>query len=246
MEQLKHLLYWLDGNHADAVLGLFSTEPHVDAQRGGKYVGADEVRIWVAETSVWLRSLFARFDDITFFYAAQRAVHEISVTIKVEGQEIDLPFVVVADCDDDRLTAIRTYHSTWPYTGTHSPRTPPLPVPTGLVLPDVVKAYLSNLENGDVAALQNLFTEQGYVREPSGARFTHQGMAGRAEFYNEITHPGMPKASFHPLTVTDDGLYVAFEYDFVIMDTHTAGIAVIERTREGKIAAVRITDDAGF
>ena len=97
---------------------------------------------------------------------------------------------------------------------------------------------------GDADALDALFEPDGYVREPAGPAFKHQG-EGRMGFYTPAFSGG--PVPLQLCTIIDDGASLAFEY---VCDRWgpadlpaQAGSAVYVRSSSGLLDAVRIYDD---
>lgn len=158
---------------------------------------------------------------------------------------MDLPVAIVADCSNFRVSAIRVYHSTWPFTGKHMIRPPLLSPVENLEEPEVIKRYTEALRKGDADTILKLFEEKGYVREPSGSRYKHSGKDGQKEFYGQALELG--GISIKHCTATFDGTRIAVEY---ICDgwgnlklEPQAGVAVYELGNTGLLFAARIYDD---
>ncbi|AKB73642.1 hypothetical protein MSLAZ_0381 [Methanosarcina lacustris Z-7289] len=104
---------------------------------------------------------------------------------------------------------------------------------------------MAGLAKPDKAAILELFEEEGYVREPSGSSYKHNGPAGRKEFYDAALAEG--GISLKYCTATFDGSRFIVEF---ICDKWgktklppQAGMAVYELGKTGKLFAVRIYDD---
>lgn len=175
----------------------------------------------------------------------QRICIEFILYLDYEKRKIYLPVGLVADCLESKISAIRIYHTTWPFTGKHIIR-PPLLEPAGdLDEPEIVRQYTSALQNGDANRIISLFEEDGYVREPSGSKYKHTGREGQKEFYIPALEAG--GISLKHCTATFDGTRTAVEY---ICDgwgnlklKPQAGMAVYELGRTGLLFAARIYDD---
>ena len=138
---------------------------------------------------------------------------------------------------------MRAYHSTWPLTGDHV-RRGPLIDPEVEFAQEPVDSYIAAMATGDIDALDSLFEEDGYVREPSGDRFKHVG-SDRASYFRPLRERG--GVGMTMVTSIDDGKSAAIEYLYdewagVKVDSQP-GASVWERGPDGKIAAVRIYDD---
>jgi hypothetical protein len=72
-----------------------------------------------------------------------------------------LPIAIVADRSGDKVSAIRVYHSTWPFTGKHLVRPPLLKPAENLDEPVIVKHYTAALRKGDADSALSLFEDKG-------------------------------------------------------------------------------------
>ena len=215
----------------------------VQCQRRGHRAGRQEVAAWVHDTAAWLERLQARATQVAQLETAERVVLELSMDIEVDGETVDLPFVLVGDRTSDGLAELRTYHSTWPYTGSHVVRPSPLEGRVAEEAPEIFRWYIDRVHAADVQAVLGRFTPDGYVREPSGERFRHQGPDQRAAFYGHLVHA--PRATFDLMTSTVQGDTIAVEYAFAYGDVEKVGGICIMEVAADRIAAVRITDDVG-
>ena len=243
------LVYFYDllqAGDVERLLDLFgSSTPSIASPLAGLIEGTAAFEHFVREQQQWLTALDAQTRFVNFTQNAERIVMEYVLDMSKDGQEVDLPVAVVFDRNGPAVKAIRVYHSTWPLTGTHNLRSPLLAVPAEpLVEPAIVTTYMAALHEGNKELLMETFTEDGYVREPSGSRYIHAGVAGRAAFYAMLDAGGV---RLHHCTATFDGHLFAVEY---ICDewAHTAlppqaGMAIYELASSGKLRAVRIYDD---
>lgn len=227
---------------ADAILAMLESSPSVDDQRLGHLEGADGIRRWVGESSVWLAGLKARVTQVSVTRSDRREVLELSLDIDTVDGVVDLPYVIVADRGSSGFTALRTYHSIWPYTGTHAVRRPPLGDVAPEAMPAIFTNYIDRVSVADVDAVLKSFVPEGYVREPSGNRWRHAG-ADRDAFYAHLKTA--PRARFQLATSTVEGDRIAVEYGFAYGDAPIVGGICIMETRGDSITAVRITDDVG-
>ncbi|MFK7985944.1 MAG: hypothetical protein AB8I08_07920 [Sandaracinaceae bacterium] len=225
----------------DAWLGAFSKAPRVNAQRGGVLGGPAPVSTWVEESAQWLAELDARYEPGLALADGDHLVSEGTFWITVKGEEVDLPFVMIADRDGERVSEIRTYHSQWPYLGTHAFRAPPTERREVDKIPSVFTDYIARISAAEVDTVLASFTDDGYVREPAGNRWKHAGKEGREAFYRHLENA--PRATFDLRTCTrGDGVTVV-EYAFAYGDVDmVGGVCVMEHDDE-RIHAVRITDD---
>ena len=223
-----------------SVLPCFGMKATIDTPSGGKQLPPE----WVSDERSWLAAHSAEVDSASTIVTESRIAHEIVLTLRIDGKAVGLPVLLVADIAEDSIRDLRIYHSTWPLSGRHIERGPILEPDANVELAEPVASYEKALAAGDVDALQALFEDDGYVREPAGDAYKHVGEA-REEFYGPLrTSGGVP---LKVVTVTDDGYLIAIEY---ICDEWggtrlpaQAGAAVWERSGAGAIAGVRIYDD---
>ncbi len=241
MSDLRTTVEALFRGDAAAVLQFMTATPVVQDQRLGRLVGADEVTRWVQDSSAWLDTLKAKPTEVSVLTTDRRLVYELSLSIESEDGVVDLPYVMVADQSDDGFTEIRTYHSTWPYTKGHVFRPPPLAGRAGEPMNGTFQWYIDRISVADVQPVLDRFTDDGYVREPSGDRWKHQGPKELAAFYVHLVHA--PRARFELGTCTVMGSTIAVEYAFAYGPVEFVGGVCIMEVDGDKIAAVRIADD---
>jgi ketosteroid isomerase-like protein len=231
---------------ADALLGLFADEPKVNAPLSGEIRGEAAFRQFVAKEQKWLTEYSAEPNFFNIVITPERIVLELVIDVTRDGEKLDLPVAIAFDRNGDKITAVRIYHSTWLLTGGHSVRSPILELPA-LKLPEpaVVQAYMAAIEEPNQDFVLSLFTDDGYVREPSGSRYKHAGADARQNFYKMVLGAG--GVILHHCTATYDGSSFAVEY---ICDQWgktklppQAGLAIYDMDSPTKIAAVRIYDD---
>lgn len=207
--------------------------------------GAQPVSQWATDEHEWLRAQHASLFPVNHIVTDSYASAEYVLAITHDGNAVELPVHLVAELADDTITALRVYHSTYPLTGQHLVRAP-LVEPTPSLHPKPpVDVYEQAMTDGDPLALDALFEPDGYVREPAGASFKHQGPARLDEFYRPAFSGGPVPLKL--CTIIDDGAALAFEY---VCDRWgpvrlpaQAGSAVYVRSHRGLLDAVRIYDD---
>jgi len=229
----------IEGNVADS-LRAFDEKATVNSPLGGKELPQE----WVSETRAWLGQHDARVESIHTVVADDRVAHELTLYVTIEGQERELPVMLIADVQADRIRDLRIYHSTWPLTGTHQVRGPVMDYTLADRPPEPVGGYHAALAAGDSAAADAQFERGGFVREPAGSRFTHQG-PDRTAWYETILSDGPLPLKLG--TISDDGVTVVYEY---LVDRwgstslpRQAGAAAYTRAPSGLLASARIYDD---
>lgn len=218
----------------------FTTEAMVNTPLRGEQTAA----VWAQDELAWLVEHTAALHPLNHIVTDTHASAEYVVAITSDRESIDLPLHLVAELDGNQISALRAYHSTYPLTGAHLIRNP-LVSPNPILEPGApVGAYEAAMAAGDPAALDALFEPDGYVREPAGANFKHQG-TGRMDFYGPAFSGGAVPLQL--CTIIDDGAALAFEY---VCDRWgpadlpaQAGSAVYVRSASGLLDAVRIYDD---
>jgi hypothetical protein len=223
------------------VLSSFCERATVDSPLGGRQLPPE----FIAETRAWLGRHNARVAALHTLETPDRVVHEISLTLAIEGRDVQLPVMLIADIDDECIRDLRVYHSTWPLTGRHEVRHPVLDTYDLAEQPaEPVGAYHRAVWDGDADAADCVFAADGIVREPAGDRYAHQG-ADRTTWYRRILADGGIK--LHLGSITDDGRTVVFEF---LVDRWgseqlppQAGAAAYERGASGKLVSARIYDD---
>lgn len=222
------------------VFGSFCERATVDSPLGGKQLPPE----FVAETRAWLDTHSARTEEIRTTSTPDRVAHELTLWLSIDGEERELPVMIVADVDENCVRDLRVYHSTWPLTGTHRLRTPIMEYRLSERPAEPVGTYHDALSTGDAAAADGVFEPDGTVREPAGSAYTHAG-ADRTAWYRAVLRDGPIK--LHLGTITDDGTTVVFEF---LADWWGAGpmpaqsgAAAYTRGSSGKLASARIYDD---
>jgi hypothetical protein len=228
-----------------ALRSMFKGEPRVDTPLWGP-VPPEEFDGFVEDRRHWFVERDATTRVVNSIVNPERIVIEFLMDLDHDGQKIELPVALSADVNGNRATAIRVYHSTYPLSGKHAIRKPLLEPQSDLPEPEVMKQYLKGLADADTDLVLSLFTPDGYIREPSGDAYRHQGPEGLRGFYEPaFKDGGIP---LKHCAVTFDGKTFAVEFTVdrwgqTQFDTQ-GGMAVYELTDDGrKIAGARIYDD---
>jgi hypothetical protein len=189
-------------------------------------------------------------DALTGSFAGEPELHQGTVlTLDAPRGRIELPVAVAADRDDDaRIIELRVYYDTWPFTGRHASRPPVLQSDPAVLEPDILAEYQRALAAGDVQATLATFEPDASVREPAGGEHVHHGHDQLVALYERFFSAG-GGVEQEPCAVTDDGHSCALEYNVVRWGATEllppeAGLAVYVRGTSGKLAKVRIYDDA--
>lgn len=230
-----------------ALLAIFTAAPVVDDPLGGRARGLAEFDSFAAERHAWLTRHGARLEPLRVTRAQARTITENLLHLTLpDARAVALPVAVVGDhAANNRLAAVRVYHSLWPLLGHHVIRPPLLARDPSLPVTDIVLAYQRALAAGDVDAIVATFEPDGSFREPSGGSFVFTGLADLRRFMASILSAG--GIGLEHCTVTDDGVACCIEFNAVSFGPRPiepqAGVAVYERGPSGKLRAARIYDD---
>jgi hypothetical protein len=212
----------------------------------GKISGRKKIKNYFIKQKIWLNIKKAKIDMINTIDINKRIIIEFVIFYNKGIEVIELPIVAVLDIDNNSIISIRIYHSTWPINKSHSVIKPILEPEHDLDEPDIIKLYMQGIKNADKEFVLSLFEERAYIQEPSGSKFIHKGKTGLEKFYSNALDKG--GVNLKHCTATFDGRHFAVEYVFDEWGNKKfepqAGIAIYEIGETGKIAAVRIYDDA--
>ena len=238
----------LASGETEALVRSFAGEPELHHPAYGRVRGRRAFEQFVAETNAWLFERRAVFHDADRVVTPGRGIEETMISLDSENGRVELPVAVAADRDDRaHIIELRVYFSTWATTGRHTSRTRMLQPDRDLDPPGVVGEYQRALAAGDVDAVVATLEPDAYLREPSGQTYLHRGHAELRALYERFFSDGGGIEREH-CAVTDDGHACALEYNVVRWGRRelppVPGIVVHERGDTGKLAAVRIYDDA--
>jgi hypothetical protein len=228
------------------LLGNFAVEPAIDDPLGGRVRDLETFNRFFSERQAWLLERRASVELLRTTRKDQRTVSENLLHLQLPGGEIELPVAVVGELTaQDRLTAIRVYHSLWPLIGAHRVRPPLLPLDPALKITDVIAEYQQALHDGDIPGIVAAFEDDGYFREPAGGEYFYRGRPKLLEIMTLLLGSG--GIHLQHCTATDDGVACAIEFNAVRFGPHDlqpqAGVAVYERGPSGRLHAARVYDD---
>ena len=245
LEIIKNYFVLLkDGNWEELRSG-FSGLPNINTPMNGQISGENAFMRYITDLKSWLVEKKSSTELFNIISHDNRHVIEFILNLYISKKEIGIPVVLAADIENGLIECIRVYYSLWPIIGKHTVRKPLLKPAAGLEEPQIIKDYMEGLKNGDKESVVSLFEEDGYVREPSGAQYRHEGKEGLEKFYSAaLGNGGIP---LKHCTATFDGTccaieYVCDEWGGVSLEPQ-AGVAVYEIGESGKLVAARIYDD---
>ena len=239
----------VQSGETEALLRSFAGEPELHHPVRGRVRGRRAFERFIADTSRWLTASNVAADDVERLITPSRTIEETVLTLDGPNGRTELPVAVVGDRDDDaRITELRLYYGTWPFTGRHANRPPVLQPEPDLLEPGILTEYLRALAAGDVQATVATFEPDAYLREPAGGKHVHQGRDQLVALYELFFSNGGGIRLEH-CALTDDGTSCALEYNVVRWGRTEllppqAGFAVYVRGSSGKLAKVRVYDDA--
>jgi SnoaL-like protein len=231
----------------DPLIGSFAGEPELHHPVRGRIRGARAFEAYFDEMQAMFRERIVSVEDVDRVVVRRHGFEETVVHLDGDAEEVGLPIAVVADKESDgRIDELRMYYSSWPLTGRHANRPPVLQPDPELRPSGVVAEYQAALAAGDVDAIVAAFEPNGYVREPAGSHYVHEGRDGLRAFY-ELLFSNDGGIRLEHCAVIDDERACALEYNVVRWgETELppeAGVAVYVRGETGKLAAARIYDD---
>jgi hypothetical protein len=179
-----------------SVIGVFTSKATVDAPLTGKQLPPE----FIAETRAWLDYHAARVTQVADVLTPGRAAHEFVLTLDIDGEQRELPIMLVAELDGERIRDLRVYHSTWPVTGRHELRRPLMdyhlsePLPDSILAGRPMSAVVGTItDDGDTAVYEYMAEAwDGAAMQPQGgaaacAHGTCDGSSTR--IYDDIEAP---------------------------------------------------------
>ena len=134
---------------------------------------------------------------------------------KSDKLQATIPLVIVFDLNnEEKIIWARIYHGTWILKNASSIRKPLLKKDPSIKLKDVVGQYQKALGEGNIEAIVQIFSEDGYIRPPSGDKFAMKGLVNIEKFFQELFSFG-GGAKLEHCTVIDDGINCAIEFNIV-------------------------------
>jgi hypothetical protein len=229
-----------------AIAAGFSGEPAIDDPFASAVRDRAALDVFVAERHAWLAARGARLTLGPITRGTTRTIVEAVLHLRHEGRDVELPIAVVGEqAPGGKVRALRVYHSFWPLEGHHRVRPPLVARDPNAHVMGIVGDYQNALALGDADAIVATFESDGYFREPSGEPYVHRGQAALTAFMRQMLSAG--GVGIEHLTVTDDGVRCAIEFDAVRFGSRPippqAGLAVYERGPSGRLHAARIYDD---
>ncbi|GAA2644965.1 nuclear transport factor 2 family protein [Paractinoplanes durhamensis] len=238
-DPVKQYLTALTAGDTHALEDVWPGEVVIFDPKAGEVRGHRELRHFLRLSRDLLAVRYARTEPSARTVDGGRAVAEFEA--RIDGG-VAWPIAVVAESPDERSVVFRSYFSRRPLDGHHHLR---LAILKGAAIPlgDDAGRFQDALSAGDAKAAAGLFAPAGYLREPNGT--VHRGPAALTAYFQRCFADG--GIELEPCAVTDDGVRCAIEFNFIRWGKHDlppqAGLAVLERGPNGKLAAARIYDD---
>ena len=113
----------VQSGETEALLRSFAGEPELHHPVRGRVRGRRAFERFIADTTRWLTASNVAADDVERLITPSRTIEETVLTLDGPNGRTELPVAVVGDRDDDaRITELRLYYGTWPFTGRHANR----------------------------------------------------------------------------------------------------------------------------
>jgi SnoaL-like domain len=236
----------LTGEH-DALVQSFAREPELYDPVRGRIKGQQAFEAFVAQLRAWMADRNVSVEDVERVVLEDRGFEEVVLHLDGESGRVELPVAIVADRrSEGRIDELRLYYSSRPTTGRIADRPPLLQRDPELREPGIVAEYQRALAAGDADAIVAAFEPDGSVREAAGSQSLHSGSDGLRAYYERCFSHGGGIVQ-EECALVDDGRTCALEYNVVRWgDTELApqaGVTVHTRSRNGRLAAVRVYDD---
>lgn len=177
------------------VIGIFSAKATVDGPLASKQLPPE----FISETRAWLEAHSARVTPVADTVTTGRAAHELVLTMEIDGERVDLPVMLVADLDDERIRDLRIYHSTLPLTGRHQVRRPLMDYCLADTLPDafLAKRPLSATvgaitDDGEKAVYEYMaeaWGDSAIAPQAGVVAYTYAGADASMRVYDDVEPP---------------------------------------------------------
>lgn len=258
-------------NDADKAVSYFrekklfdNLDPVIDAPYE-RFVGLDGVRRFAEGFNARFNAVSSTVTPVIQTRSGGRAVLEMVANFVVDGEIEEVPMFVVADLrTKDLLDEVRIYCHFSFVPGLEAYRAPLFPIAhremgdPGLMTgaPRVYYEALHHVPNADVDRLVSIFGEGctfgGY--EPWGREANHGDPAQLRQSYENMSKYIPSKVAMRYETLIDDGKTCVIEWVHVISRrgredlarVAMSGIAAYERSEDGLLCSIRISDYAGY
>jgi len=251
MDSIKSLFYlyqYLADHKIRKIQNMFPGPAALNSPLSGAVDGDNALRQYMENEGSWLKRHVVSAEEGKVVQNDRRIFMEMVLHMKLNGKKTALPIALVGDKCGKGFGKIRIYHSTWPINGEHTSRPPVVWPGVNGEMPELMERYFRGVTDdpADPEDVISLFTEDGYLQEPSGVEFRHMGPEAVREFVGAALKAGPIRLI--PATTTREGPMFALEY---ICDgwgeqrfDPIAGCAVYEMTDDlTALKAVRIYDD---
>lgn len=214
----------------------------------GACAGMADIKSRLAELSKWLGDTSASYAHGGTMVGVDRDVTEGTLSLRLDGREVELPIAIVVERKRAREVDLRVYHATQPIDRWQAARPPRPGTEKEPVLPTDVAAHLSALRMGDADALVAGYESTGALRDGTGKAFGREG-GGLREFYVSLLQNAQGTNEWVPLvrSAADDGRICAIEYEIEkLRGGETApkeGLMVFERGDSALFRSVRMYDE---
>lgn len=231
----------------DGIIDLLTEDAELNLQSVGVSNDKKSARSLLEKQYEYLKEeikeikVFHRFED------QHNLVMEYDILL---NNSFDLPAVVIATKEGDKLSSIRTYHSVYPITEGHEFRATFLRNSIELSEPKEVVKYFDAITIGSTSDTMDTlsFEDDVYFREPAGWRWNHKSKEGLKEHFDHFFADGGVPLKFHNYVFDKEVGTFAGEYACDVWGSAVfksqAGVSIYDINKEtGKITGIRVYDN---
>ncbi len=231
----------------DDVLSNLTSNASLNLQTVGVSKGIEESRALLEEQHDYLKDEIKEIKVFREFEDDKHRVIEYDILL---NNTFDLPLVAILAKDDDKFSAVRTYHSVYPITEGHVFRESIFSKEIALSEPPEVVKYFESIAKGSteetMATLS--FEDDVYFKEPAGWRWNHKTESGLKEHFDHFFADGGVPLKFHNYIYDEKMATFAGEYTCDVWGSAVfkpqAGVSIYDINKvTGKITGIRIYDN---
>jgi len=236
----------------DDLVRLFGEDGIIADPHKGHVQVAPAIRAFSGAIKRWLDSEL-RTQRLRITASEDRVSSEDILQVKNGKEWIQLPVGTVVCKDADAgANELHVYYTQWPFSKSHTVRRALFPEPGNKVQhTGQIRNFFMSLTSGDVDQALDCLEADIYMREGSGPPYVHWGTENVRQYFVGLFVEGAPMIRGE--TLTDDGRCAVMEFTVFGWngtewnpDLHQAGLAVYQRSTEGRIQSIRIYDDVAF
>lgn len=239
---------------ADALIRLLGENALVEDPRFPGNQGETALRDFVSKFQGFISPMSPRTEHVRTTATEKRVLSEDILHLDHDGESWELPVGTVLSRDEKNdFVRVHVYYTNWPFNKKHSQRRNLFnaPLPDQAEFEGAILNYVQCLLSGDLEKIRESFEADIYFREASGPPYVHWGRNATVNYFRGLFANGAPM--LRDDTVSDDGRTLFMEFTVFgwngkerSPDKWEAGLAAYERSRDGRLCALRIYDDVDF